>query len=359
MKLKEIKCMKCGEVCSFFTSIKQTTPFKYICPNCKTKYQLKTPWMKSILCGVILLFLSLTIGLLYGGEKYGFIFLIPYFILMVVTWLVLELWVHNYIAQKAQFSEIKTKTGEEMQRSESLTKELKSIKRWLALATLSFLPTAILFFVLCYMAIREVTQEEKKTKISYTPQANRLFKANKIKILNVLSNEYIKKYPNYYAPYYFKMLIAVQKKEYNKAIQYLEKIYELNPKAYEQFGPYMTFLKERKNIKTEPDNINNYKPQAGDRVRLTGVFKTTKGYMGIVTEILLPSFCNRDEEALKYKDKWVRVIGTLYSPSYPEGNNVQRGSGLQLELESIEILTNKDVIEEKVEKLSHNKDGGQ
>lgn len=255
MKLEEIKCMNCGMTCSFLTSIKQTTPFSYCCPSCKTKYRLKTPWMKSILCGVIVLVLSLTFGLLYGGEKYGLLFLIPYFICMVVALLVLEFWTHNYIAKNAQFSSINNKTGAKMKNSEILTKELKSIKRWLAFAALSFLPTAILFFVLCCLAIREATREEEKTQESYSLKATRLFKTNKLNKLKTLSDEYIKKYPNYHSPYFYKMLISIQEKNYDQAMQYLEKIYELNPKTYKQFGPYMNFLKERK--MTEPKEATN------------------------------------------------------------------------------------------------------
>jgi hypothetical protein len=125
------------------------------------------------------------------------------------------------------------------------------------------------------------------------------------------------------------------------------------------------FVSCKKQISTDADSSNagtdkiqdiGYEPKAGDRVRLTGVFKTTKGYMGVVKGVLLPHFCNRDEEALKYKDKWVTVIGTLSKPSYPEGPDVQRWLGLQLELESIEIVTNRDATHEKVEKLSRNKD---
>ena len=117
-------------------------------------------------------------------------------------------------------------------------------------------------------------------------------------------------------------------------------------------------------VEAEPaHDTSSYEPQPGDRVRLTGVFKSTKGYMGVVKGILIPHFCNRDEEVLKYKGKRVKVIGTLSKPSYPpesDGNRkslVQRWLGLQLELESIEILTNEDVTQEKVEKLSRKKDG--
>jgi len=104
----------------------------------------------------------------------------------------------------------------------------------------------------------------------------------------------------------------------------------------------------------ETHNHDNYEPQAGDRVRLTGVFKTTKGYMGVVKGVLLPHFLNRDEEALKYKGKWVEVIGTLSKRTYPEGKLVQRWLGLELDMESIEIVTADNVTQEKVEKLSPN-----
>jgi hypothetical protein len=103
--------------------------------------------------------------------------------------------------------------------------------------------------------------------------------------------------------------------------------------------------------------LGDYGPQAGDRVKLTGVFRTGKGYVGRMGEILIPHFYNREEEGLKYRGKWVRVKGTLFAPSYPEGEDVQGVKkvqglrGLHLELESIEMLTDEDMKHEKVEKL--------
>jgi hypothetical protein len=107
----------------------------------------------------------------------------------------------------------------------------------------------------------------------------------------------------------------------------------------------------------------DYGPQAGDRVKLTGVFRTGKGYVGRMGEVLIPHFANREEEGLKHRGKWVRVKGTLFAPSYPEEedaqgvtrvqgvNKVQGLRGLHLELESIEMLTDEDIKHEKVEKL--------
>jgi hypothetical protein len=107
----------------------------------------------------------------------------------------------------------------------------------------------------------------------------------------------------------------------------------------------------------------DYVPQAGDRVRLTGVFRTGKGYVGRMGEVLIPYFANREEEGLKYRGKWVRVKGILFASSYPEEKDtqgftlvqgvkkVQGLRGLHLELESIEMLTDEDMKHEKVEKL--------
>ena len=110
-------------------------------------------------------------------------------------------------------------------------------------------------------------------------------------------------------------------------------------------------------------NHEDYEPQAGNRVRLTGVFRTGKGYVGRMGEVLIPHFANREEEGLKYRGKWVRVTGTLFAPSYPEEEDaqgvtlaqgvrkVQGLRGLHLELESIEMLTDEDMKHEKLEKL--------
>ena len=117
------------------------------------------------------------------------------------------------------------------------------------------------------------------------------------------------------------------------------------------------------------NNLGNYLPQAGDRVRLTGIFRTSKGYVGGLGEVLIPHFYNREEEGLKYRGKWVNVTGTLFAPSYPEDKDaqgvtlaqgvrkvqavreVQGLRGLHLKLESIEIVTDEGMKHEKAEKL--------
>ena len=110
-------------------------------------------------------------------------------------------------------------------------------------------------------------------------------------------------------------------------------------------------------------NHEDYEPQAGDRVRLTGVFRTGKGYVGSMGEVIIPHFYNREEEGLKYRGKWVKVTGTLFAPPCPEDDEtqgvqkvqtvrkVQGLRGLHLELESIEMVTDENMKHEKVEKL--------
>jgi tetratricopeptide (TPR) repeat protein len=157
----------------------------------------------------------------------------------------------------ALFNKLQKNDEVNMDNMEILTKELKSMKRWVAFAACSILP--IVFFVIFAfaMAINEIRKEKIQPKRSYPDKAKMLFKTNKLKELTALSDDYIKKYPTYYAPYYYRMLVAVQSKEYEKAIQFLEKVYELNPKAYEQFGSYMKFLKEHKKQLNKSTALNS------------------------------------------------------------------------------------------------------
>ncbi len=96
----------------------------------------------------------------------------------------------------------------------------------------------------------------------------------------------------------------------------------------------------------------NYELKAGDKVKITGIFRTTKGNMGVVKNILIPYFANREGEALKYRNKWVKVIGKLSKQSYPENYEGQRWGGFELEFESINIIINGGIKEEKIELLT-------
>ncbi len=62
--------------------------------------------MKSIACGVFMLFVCLTFVLLYGSETHGINFFVPFLVLMIAIWLSLEFWTHNHIARNGQFTQI-------------------------------------------------------------------------------------------------------------------------------------------------------------------------------------------------------------------------------------------------------------
>lgn len=108
--IEEMKCANCGFEFTFWVSLKQPSPFRYRCPCCKTRYRVRMPCMKSIVCGVVLLFACLTFGLLYGSETHGILFFAPFLILMIAIWLSLEFWTHNYIARNGQFTQISKDT---------------------------------------------------------------------------------------------------------------------------------------------------------------------------------------------------------------------------------------------------------
>jgi len=54
-----------------------------------------------------------------------------------------------------------------------------------------------------------------------------------------------------------------------------------------------------------------YLPKSTD-TKITGVFESTKGCMGVVSGTLLVDFANKCEEASRYEGKTVEVIGRIY-----------------------------------------------
>ena len=62
--------------------------------------------MMGLIVGVCVLFAGLTIGLWIGTETLGVRFALPFLVLMVGIWLILEAWTHKRICRYGTFTRI-------------------------------------------------------------------------------------------------------------------------------------------------------------------------------------------------------------------------------------------------------------
>ena len=101
-----MKCKNCNAEITFLRVLKQPSPFRFKCSECKAKYKVSTPGMTAILVGVVVAFFGLTAGLCTVTEELGVLFSIPYIAIMIGAWLVLEVWTHRYISRRGTFTRL-------------------------------------------------------------------------------------------------------------------------------------------------------------------------------------------------------------------------------------------------------------
>jgi len=106
-----MKCKICSvEITPWMLFRWMKGPSRLICPQCKTLYKVKTPYMTPILIGYSLLTIILLIGLgilLILGEEadLAIIYFPLYLIFMGIILCGLELVMHKYILKKGSFQE--------------------------------------------------------------------------------------------------------------------------------------------------------------------------------------------------------------------------------------------------------------
>ena len=132
----------------------------------------------------------------------------------------------------------------------SIETELKSLRGWVVCIAISLFVLALTFIIIMSATIySEYIRPKPHSTPTLTSIGNKLYKANKLKKLETLSDKYIKTHPNSASPYYFKMLCAVRRKDYKSAINCLNNVFERNPRMYEQYRHYMEYLKKKQQEK--------------------------------------------------------------------------------------------------------------
>ena len=103
-----MNCDNCNTEITFWMLLKQPTPFRFKCSECKARYKISTPHMMAISVGVVVLSFGLTLGCCIGTVVLGVVFVLPFFLLMVGIWLMLEAWTYKYVSKFGTFTRIGT-----------------------------------------------------------------------------------------------------------------------------------------------------------------------------------------------------------------------------------------------------------
>lgn len=106
------RCPNCLAEVTFWTALKQATPFRFKCPRCGSRCRVRTAFMPLIFVGVSCgaLLGVLAVGL--GAMVFGFMVLLPAVPLLVAAWIALEVWTFLYIKRRGRF--VLMRTGEQL-----------------------------------------------------------------------------------------------------------------------------------------------------------------------------------------------------------------------------------------------------
>ena len=96
-------CPYCLADVTFWKNLKQNTPFRYKCPDCRSTCQIRSPRMGTIFAGICVatvLLLSVCVAAVF---EYGLIVVLTAVPLYIGWCLALELWLSSYIRHKGAF----------------------------------------------------------------------------------------------------------------------------------------------------------------------------------------------------------------------------------------------------------------
>jgi CXXC-20-CXXC protein len=95
-----MKCENCNKEIPFITGFKQISPFRLRCPACRTRYRVKTPYMKIIFAGVILLYILFMFLIFWQVRPLGQYFFFGSIGIMVLLSFLLEVLIIRYIRKQ-------------------------------------------------------------------------------------------------------------------------------------------------------------------------------------------------------------------------------------------------------------------
>ena len=99
-------CPCCLVEVTFWAALKQGTPFRYKCPQCRSTFRIQTPCMPLILTNVCFVVFLAVLGVWLGMVKYGLVVLVPAVPLLVTAWIALEIWWHGFLTRSGRFVRI-------------------------------------------------------------------------------------------------------------------------------------------------------------------------------------------------------------------------------------------------------------
>ena len=126
----DFTCPHCDTEITFWTALKQPTPFRFKCSKCKTKYTVAAPHVRGITFGAVLCGILLGFGF-FLTFMLGAFFFYTFFVFAVGIWLTLELWSLKYIARFGTLTIIRL-TGQD--ESAKKRADLVRLTAYLALA---------------------------------------------------------------------------------------------------------------------------------------------------------------------------------------------------------------------------------
>ena len=105
------RCPSCSAEVTFWMALKMTTPFYFTCGCCGSRCRVHTPFMALIFVVITLAAVVMVGAIVAAAFLIGPLVLLPAIPLLIVVWIALEWWTHQYITRHGRFVPVSTGKG--------------------------------------------------------------------------------------------------------------------------------------------------------------------------------------------------------------------------------------------------------
>jgi hypothetical protein len=97
-----MRCENCHAEIGFWTSLRQSVPYRFHCFRCNARYKVSAPFLHVLFILAISVFAGMLLVFRAGLAELGFLFIVPFTAFMVGVWFVIEFILYRHIAGRGR-----------------------------------------------------------------------------------------------------------------------------------------------------------------------------------------------------------------------------------------------------------------
>jgi hypothetical protein len=97
-----MRCDNCHAEIGFWTSLRQSVPYRFQCFRCNARYKVSAPFLHILFILAISVFAGMLLVFRAGLVEFGSFFIVPSTAFMAGIWFVIEFILYRYIAGRGR-----------------------------------------------------------------------------------------------------------------------------------------------------------------------------------------------------------------------------------------------------------------